>query len=307
MSTTQNAVQKSLQSNLFQTSLDNYGIEPAPINLSQPSTKKVYEKNSDYIIIALIVSAICLFWVWIFYSLYTNNLNTKYFLVCDPGKCATSIYNGEKRCPELVTSSIAYDPSFEVCNSRFACENTTTPFALGSNGATNTFGSCDSGSICRCLNKPQCSYDTSVIFTVNGGVVGNFADASSRATIRQTPGSYGNIGNQTLDYPESNVSFCQIKLSRISRVVPRTSQCTFETLAPTIGQYRTCINSNPCVVGRLAFKPINVDSFSYTAQNIEQVPVGCVPNLNGLGDEGPICTGLRVPVFNSQTGGIICK
>lgn len=270
------------------------------------------DNTSDYTIVAIIIIAMLLFWAWIFFTLYNENPNTKYFLVCDPGKCATNIYNGEKRCPDLETSSLAYDPTFEVCNSRYTCENITTPYALTSNGSTNDFGYCDSGSICRCLNNPQCAYDNMVVFTVDGGTISNFAETGSRARIIQATGEPGYTGSQTLTYPGNTISYCQIKLSHFDRVVPRTDACSFNNngTTPTLQQYGNCIRSNPCAAGRLAFKPTVAGTFQFNLSAISRIPVGCTPNTDGKGNVGPTCVGGNpgtVPVYDPLIGGIVCK
>lgn len=259
-----------------------------------------------YILIAvtliLILGVLC----WIIYGLGqgTGVLSSgKVYFECTEGKCATNVYNGEKRCPDDTGQQILYDPAYETCNSRFTCEDPRTPYALLSNGGTSELGVCEPGSICRCLAKPQCPVETMVVFGLTDGSTFLQDNVSSRALFTQTPiGSQGETG-APITYDNTNTQFCAIKAYHLNRLAQ--GACTF--LNPnqvTTTEIRQCLATNPCVIGVAAFHPMDADRFTLTATNTNAIyttPVACVPGLRT-----GICGPTSVPVWNQATAEISC-
>src|SRR5579872_5572131 len=72
-------------------------------------------------------------------------------LACSPGECTVTMSNGSKRCPIINTDVVLADPSSEVCSAKFSCTSPFNPYALLSDGSTNSLGVCETNTICRCL------------------------------------------------------------------------------------------------------------------------------------------------------------
>lgn len=264
-----------------------------------------------YAIIAMSLIFILLFWFWVFTKLRREAPKPTYFLQCPEGTCATNIHNGEKRCLDDPTTSIIYDPTFEVCNSRSACENRRTMFAVQEDGSTNGTGVCPSGVTCRCLEKPRCA--TSVVATfssVNGILTGGAeANEANDAIILQGPQLVQGDASISLDFDDPVTQFCAIRPIFLNRLVPRTKECNYGE-DPTYEEVLACIKSNPCTIGRVAFKPLSREGFQFRLPSVNgapskpnmSVPISCVADRE---DQG-VCVADQVPVWDYAQGNIAC-
>lgn len=270
------------------------------------------DNTADYILVAISLILLILFWVWVMYVLRDNPPVSQVYFQCPLGMCATNIYNGEKRCPVSSTDSVTYDASYETCNSRYTCESSLTPYALSTDGSTNSLGVCDTLNICRCLRYPQCSPETCVLFNMTNGSTYVDTTTSSRVVWTQTPlSSQGFAGSQILTFSNPNTQTCAIKAYHLNRLSP--GACIFvDPDAPTTQEVRICLQqTNPCVVGVAAFHPINVSQFVLNAQNtdaIYTIPVACVPGVRNeaLPAGTYYCSGTSLPVWDSATASVIC-
>jgi hypothetical protein len=196
---------------------------------------------------------------------------------CSPGQCTTNIYNGSKTCPQLSTTSLIANPSIEVCNDKFICNNLRTPYSLQSDGSSNINGICESGIVCRCINKLYCSNNVLTIFkTTNGNVYTDLQ--GQRLTITQNTGLNNSV---SLTGPNANINkltitdplteFCTISNSWLPNLAPGVCN-TLDT--SNLTQLSKCMNLNPCVAGTLAFIPENIEEFKPTDSDI--TPMSCV-------------------------------
>jgi hypothetical protein len=277
-----------------------------PVNYLTPIRRfiaTIKDYTDEFTILSISLIIILGFWLWIIITFYYNSPAPTYFLQCDPDKCATGIESGEKRCNTDATP-VVYNPVYEVCNSRTTCDNDITPYAVTADGSTSLTGICDAGETCRCLRNPQCSYDTLVTFFPTAGPLGNGLAAgglSPSALLQNAPSSQGEIGVPlTLN---SSIEYCAIRLYHADRLVPRTGECNFQSPDnPTLVEAYECIISNPCTIGQLAFRPADVDLFTFNAETINTTPVGCVVDLTSA----PKCTGGSVPVWDANVGKVKC-
>ena len=90
---------------------------------------------------------------------------------------------------------------------------------------------------------------------------------------------------------------CTITSTELDKLIPRTSKCNFQVLNnPTKKEIADCINSNPCTIGRMVFKP------PFNPKNLRKMAIGCVFEL----DDQSTCLADQVPVFNTTRSGIDC-
>lgn len=262
---------------------------------------------NEFIVYTIIAAIIIFFLIvggLVLYKFVTNSISDTYYLVCEPNKCATNIYNGEKRCG-INNIPIIYNPAFEVCNSRYACDNLKTPYALRNDGSTDITGICDFETPCRCLTQAQCGYETLVTFSVtNNGI--NFINpttSGNTSIINQNAlQTQGYVGTPLI-LNDPNSEYCAIKLYNFNRAVPRTVQCNFiQPDNPTLQEAELCINSNPCTIGTLAFAPQSIDDFSFSGSILLDVPVGCFSDLRSAAP----CKPFTIPVWNLATTTIVC-
>lgn len=281
-----------------------------------------YFDDISFLIIG--VFAILLFIVWIVLIYYVNIYfksnppSLKVYLTCKPGECSTIVSTGEKHCPVNPGDIIIYQPTFEVCNPKFACTDIRTPLAVMSNGETNIQGICEVNSICRCVNTPSCSDDTLVLFDmVNGNFYGNTINTSTRVTFQQ-------LVLQENVFKNYSTQFCAIKANHLDRIAP--GACIFaDENNVQLSELHICMNQvNSCVTGQIAFVPENPNSFQLDLNNrypIHNIPVSCMPPIASpgpyvskiaetnsfVGHINNFCIGQSVPVYNKYTGKIECK
>ena len=225
-------------------------------------------KKMINIIISIIVILSLSFYVWITDVSKNTTAVTKTFLSCQVGECATNIYNGEKRCSANSAISVVYDPTFEVCNSMYSCDNTVTPYAVNTDGSTNIFGICDSDAQgnplpCRCVSTKYCA--TEVLNKINQIIPGTVETTGIGSSSITTPQTFYQV-------PYDSDGLCGIKPIHLDRMSPRTKECTFnlQDNPSPLELYRALV-SNPCDVGVLAFHTSPFDIRQYAT-----LPVACL-------------------------------
>lgn len=192
---------------------------------------------------------------------------------CPIGECATSLTNGNKRCPLALEQFIYFDPTSEVCNPVSACTNPQTPYAQNPDGTINLDGICVSGSTCNCINQQECPVFSEVMFTVTEN--GNYT---------QTPG--GNVLTGGISFTPAGNQTCTLDTQSLSKL-----GCVTPTL--------TCIQSNPCVQGVLTLIPplgVNPETFANSVDRFN-APVTCMP--------APPCPA-GLSVYDYSTNSAIC-
>lgn len=262
---------------------------------------------SGFIIVGVMIIFILIFWIWIMSTIRNNLPSNTYYLQCPVGQCPTNFINGEKRCLEDENIAAVYDPAYEVCNSRYTCENSMTKYAVQEDGSTDINGICPVGSICRCLPKPLCASSTIVTFSSQNGVLSGGlspGDPGSTSVIQNAHRVQGNTGI-SLGLDNSNTQYCTISPIYMNRMIPRTDVCNF-SLNPSFNDVINCVKSNPCTMGILAYKPSDINTFSF--KNPNKTPnidtqVGCFVDRVSF----PKCSGDRVPVWDYTSGSIVCK
>jgi hypothetical protein len=254
------------------------------------------DKTSQYTLVAVTLIVILVFWIWATHTMASSVATSELYLQCDAGQCPTNFYNGEKRCSSDPAQTMLYDPSYEVCNSPYACENAKTPYALLSDGSTNRSGVCETGDICRCVTKPQCPNHSLVLFEMQNGSAYLTGIAGSRYTFQQTPvGDASKVGNANATYTNANTQFCTLNAYDTNRLSP--GACNF-TGTPSPADMLACTNRNPCVVGTLAYitnqSPANFNS----TLNANYYPLACVPGIP--------CDPKSYPVWDQAVSQIAC-
>jgi hypothetical protein len=297
-------------------------------NITTDNTNQIYLKDikdnqsiSSDIIGIIIILIFLIFICWILYKVSNNQQGNKLLIACQAGLCGTNIYNGEKRCPRYSTDVVLIDGSYEVCNSRFTCDNPKTPYALLTNGSTNLSGVCDTDTICRCLTYAQCATHVTTLFqSVNGTSYSN----SRSMTFNQIPMS-SDLGTDNVTFTDLSVNFCGIKTNNLNRLSP--GSCTFSDF-----DYNTnnnskvyfsteCINSNPCSLGIMAFdtnNPAQLEEEGIKYTSVINTPVTCVNSKIMCDDpddpdyrkryqcENNQCTPGSVPYWDQRWGYLRC-
>lgn len=270
------------------------------------SYKTTFGTNEpNYLIIVVTFIILFTFFVIFLIFFFQNIPNKQLLLECEKGKCATNIFSGEKRCAASNDETVLYDPSFEVCNSRFACENSQTPYALLPNGSTNIMGICAEGHTCRCLKNNTCAKEIVTAFDTSG--------SKDRTTFDQISlNIQGSNGAEQFIIDDQNTQFCSIKTYHLDRISP--GACTFTSEDDiTLAELQKCYRDNPCLIGVLAFYPHNFNSFVLNKNNkdaIYNITSACIASSNNLmnnsSDLKNYCDPGSVPVYNNGTGLIQC-
>lgn len=221
-------------------------------------------------------------------------------LQCEVDQCATNIQSGSKRCPEP-GQKILVNPYSEVCNDRYFCNNSLTPFALQGDGSTNNYGICEEGIECPCLTKAQCpNYIVSYFSTQGGNPYTSLP--GQRITFPQT---FSN--NRPIILGDYSTDFCTISSSWLPYSNPGCNFISYtDSIDPTIDDITTCMGgavgcngnySNPCLQGTLSFLTNNPDSF--TADQSIYTPLACVA--------GDPCPCGQVALFDTNSETIVCR
>jgi len=262
-------------------------------------------KEDEYIICGIILFIVLLFIIIISYILYKNPNAEKVYLECPTFECATNVNNGEKRCPLDQGTIIVYDPSYEVCNSRFNCENTQTPYALLSDGSTNSNGTCEDGKVCRCMSKPSCNTNILSVFSLKNGST-QINNTGSRAIFEQNIINSMGTNSNPITFSNTNTQFCTIKANHLDIISP--SPCFFNNEnSITVDEIKLCMNNNPCLTGIMAFIPSDINTFNLNESSIYTYVVGCVVGEINDVNKSVInyCNG-KIPVFDKITNKIQC-
>ncbi len=273
------------------------------------------EVISIYIIALIMIIVFLIFWCWIAY-IYTAQPPTGQLLIsCLPGQCGTNMFNGEKRCPESDLDVILIDPGYEVCNSKYACENPLTPYAVLADGSTNAAGVCEPNTICRCLNYSTCGDQVSTLFQViNGNLYST--QPGTRFTFQQIPMTT-DFGAGNASYLDSAINYCSIKASSLNKLSPGSctfSDTDFANSSGTVLVATNCINENPCVRGVMVFNtsnPSNLEINGVGLAEVLSIPVTCVNETISCDTEGTpcpdnICPAAMVPYWDERWALIRC-
>lgn len=139
-------------------------------------------KLSSKIIIMGIISMV-LFLLMIFVIIYYISSPSGVNSYCPVGKCATSLETGKKRCPVDTNGQIKLE-SGEVCNSKYLCDNQSTPFTVQKNGGTIQYGQCEDLDICQCLTRATCPGWVVTSFS-NESIIGSSYSQSQNLSVDQ--------------------------------------------------------------------------------------------------------------------------
>jgi len=202
---------------------------------------------------------------------------------CEPGQCSTNIFTGVKDCPVNSADIKTVNPTMEVCNSPFTCENPRTPHALQSDGSTK-IGICEGKNKCRCLQKPQCAEHVTAYFETT---LGNpYQGVDGQKLIISQVNSYKDLaGNFQTDSPlqfeSSATEFCAISRELGERSWPPV----FDENGPA-----------ECLNGILAYVPEN--SSTFTREDVENTALSCVV--------GTRCSSGEIPYWDTRLGRVNC-
>lgn len=285
--------------------------------MSDTSNKDIYHTDLTlFIIILLVFTATFIFLIYLLYSsgfstnrvTNSNPLNPTSqpqlgVLRCPTNQCATSLVTGNKRCPPEGLQ-IEYTAGFEVCNSKFACENRLTPYAGQSDGSAILSGVCQDNIECPCFSGMACpNYITSVFTSSDGNVVNPLG--GQRISFPQILST--NISGNRVKLNNPALNFCTVPISWLPISNPGcgfvpggfTNNMNYDELKICMGQIRGCDNSfnSPCLSGTLAV--ISSDPDSLTQANVIYQQMGCVA--------GEPCPCDNIAVYDTNFGGIVCK
>jgi len=283
------------------------------------------DKTSEYIILIVAIFLIILTWTLILYFTQGKSSTTvKAYETCPSGECPTNIRTGEKRCPVNLSAPIQYDPINEVCNPPDTCTANQTPYALQLDGSSNVNGLCGTGNKnCRCVNYFSTPSYIEVLFNSTGGLLGGLNQNQNRISLVQTANQYIGEGNNIpIIYNDPTSQFFEISPSLLSYLTPSPCAYLYED-NPVLEDWGnlSCINLNPCVVGRMAYIPGNVqelNNFANRGDFSSGISVGCVPNsvLNSPADDNSCIANDLInpnknlyeyaPVFDTTIGKIRC-
>jgi hypothetical protein len=251
------------------------------------------DHTSSWVIITISIILFLIFWVFIIYILRSEPPPTQTVLQCAPGQCSTNIRTGVKNCPTDSNDTMTIDPSNQVCNSPFTCENSVTPFALQSDGSTNPDGVCQDNVVCKCLTAPQCAYYVTSIFNAQNGNPFQ-AIAPQRLVFEQSTTSISSSNNFLNQPPyqlsSSTTQFCAIPNEWLTRTWPLVVNSNFNPDEPINTQLGSCL------AGVIAYVPENPSNF--TSTDLPITPLSCV--------QGELCVPGTTPVWNNSTYQLDC-
>lgn len=288
------------------------------------STTKIIIKpddTSDVVIPLIILIIFVLFFGYMLYLLASSGFQSttpedpvnsdnrsSLYLQCPVGQCATNLLSGFKTCP-TTNAPLLVDPTQEVCNSAFVCDNPLTPFALQSDGSTNLNGVCEPNTTCACLRTSQCPSYIRSAFTTSGG--NPYQSLSGqRITFPQISTYVNNSGQATTNPPiqfnNPATTFCAAPLAWLPLSNPgcnfvnanQSNAMNYYDLVFCMGMSQGCsgVFNNPCLQGTLAVITDNPESI--TIENINTFQAGCV--------EGTPCPCDMLTVYDTNFGGVIC-
>lgn len=258
--------------------------------------------KSTFLLSLVSLIFIIFFLLWILYLVIKSpkEVSTPIYSFCPNGQCATSLFTGFKRCT-TDDKQVEYDPSSEVCNSKYLCDNIFTPYALLPDGSTNFNGVClgESNLTCPCVKNAKCPNYIISLFTVDGNPLESFDSQNIFFPQKST-----NDMGAPLTFTSIGTNFCTVPASWLP-----LSVCTFiENNNPTSEQIVTCLQ-NGCNNGSVTILPnlckngtlsvITNDSSNLNMENIQNAQFGCVATIN--------CPCDQIPVYDTNFGQSICK
>jgi hypothetical protein len=308
--------------------------KPDPPNLKKPKTDKYdYVANIDDDIADIIIPLIVLIFLIIFLIFIISVLSYSNFEVTTPenpvksdkrgllsknckiGECATNILNGYKLCSDDESIPVKYNPSIEICNKKYECNSSITPYAVSADGSTNITGKCDENVACSCINNPQCpNYILSSFTTINGSLLKSI---QNQRIIFPQVNSNTNNGIITTSGPiqlqNPVLQFCSAPLSYLQYATPGcnaslvndTNSLTYQDLLNCMGMEKNCTGTvyektdykgSPCLQGTLAIITDNPDTL--VQSNVNSFLLGCV--------QGETCPCGKVGVYNTNFGALQC-
>jgi hypothetical protein len=308
--------------------------KPDPPNLKKPKTDKYdYVANIDDDIADIIIPLIVLIFLIIFLIFIISVLSYSNFEVTTPenpvksdkrgllsknckiGECATNILNGYKLCSDDESIPVKYNPSIEICNKKYECNSSITPYAVSADGSTNITGKCDENVACSCINNPQCpNYILSSFTTINGSLLKSI---QNQRIIFPQVNSNTNNGIITTSGPiqlqNPVLQFCSAPLSYLQYATPGcnaslvndTNSLTYQDLLNCMGMEKNCTGTvyektdykgSPCLQGTLAIITDNPDTL--VQSNVNSFLLGCV--------QGETCPCGQVGVYNTNFGALQC-
>lgn len=194
---------------------------------------------------------------------------------CQPGECATNIYNGVKTCPDSNTGIMTFDPTYQVCNSASVCTNSSTPYAVQNDGSVSLDGTCPIDTDCRCISRPQCGLYTLTAFQVINGNAYNTVKGQRMTLAQISSYNTGNsVSNVTpIQYDDVLSTFCAIPNSWVDRM------------------------GGVCERGELSY--LAIDPSNFTLEQANNTPLSCM--------QGLVCSAPdQTQVWNSKVNQISC-
>ncbi len=261
---------------------------------------KTLERDStvSYILVTISIIIILITWAFLARSASSDLATSSFIYTCNPGDCPTNVSTGEKRCAPDVTTSLPYDPSREVCNPKTGCTNSRTPYAVREDGSSELSGICPNSTTCRCVaNQTFPLYIMSSFKVTGGSPYGTEEEASNYVLTQETTSTTGSFGDAFRKIANRNIEFPSVGVYDLARLSP--GAC-YLNLIPTSAQVRTCIASNPCISGTLAYLPtgdLTAKDFSFD-RDFRQMPLGCVSGIR--------CPAELVPVWDTRSATIAC-
>lgn len=285
----------------------------------RPIIVKRQEDISNTILPLIVLIVLIIFIGWMLYLLvssgFTSVIRTTrqgltgstgaVLLSCNAGQCATDLYTGFKICPEKEDDIVQINPGYQVCNSRYICDNPLTPYAVQSDGSTNIYGICEHKTECPCVNNFRCARYIQSAFTTNGGNPYQSV-TSQRMSFPQTNTFVGSNNVISTDPPiqfsDPSTTFCTASLQWLTFANPGcgfTGTLDAQTLTVCMGLPLACngVTGNPCLQGTLAIISNNLERV--TTQNLNSLQYGCVSGLP--------CPCGQVAIYDTNYNGIICR
>lgn len=190
---------------------------------------------------------------------------------CLPGECAISKYSGVKRCPTGPGEIMAASIEFELCSSKYICDNPSQPIPIDERGvALGGSNFCPTNVACQCLSGQYCGSNIMTYFKPYWSEVNSITKYGQFTTVKD---ALGNV----ISTPPYYIS-------------PGMGSCTIQ---PTLYRDKS-LDVSGCLFGTLAYYPeANTITMGLTT------PLACV--------RGKPCENLgESPVYNPSTGTIDC-
>jgi hypothetical protein len=279
--------------------LDDGPRGPRPTKIEPDSS----DATSDTILV--IVSAIIIigFFIWMSVGVAKGISEQQYVdsqvgFVCSPGQCAVDKITGEKICPEQGSITIGFNFDSQVCSDPGYCTDSIYRYAIQPDGSTNSFGICDDEDICRCSPVPTCPrYITSTFDTIFGNPYTGLSFTETSFTQSQVVLPPG----QTSGVSFSSARFCSVPFEWIFRSSPGCNTVVPNQNAVT--SVTSCIDSNPCLSGTLAY--ISSDSSSFDTRDLTTTTLSCVQGKRCIPSED--FSLYNAPIYDTNYGGVVCR